>query len=276
MAVVLGMIVISVVTTLLVVRRLQAWYTRYALTDFRLIRSWGVLKRQLAWIPWSKVTDVSMVQTLAGRILGYATVRIESANEASGFKAVTDLRVAALLRRAQRRPGMGRVRVGTLEELAEVLSWAQLELHAKPIGALDVGGYFEALIPQNSTVPTSRSKTFTTVRENQTAVKILVMQGESHRADENELAYYRGLYEKQVDSVSWKVTRPLRDAKVLAARDAKVRVVDQWSFVAPLATVGEKRETVAYRGSGVSIVNPDQSAEPRESLTCRASVRCSR
>jgi hypothetical protein len=33
------------------------------------------------------------------------------------------------------------------------------------------------------------------------------------------------------------------------------------------ATVGEKRETVAYRGSGVSIVNPDQSAEPRELLT---------
>ena len=38
------------------------------------------------------------------------------------------------------------------------------------------------------------------------------------RADENELAYYRGLYESQVDSVSWKVTRPLRDAKVLAAK----------------------------------------------------------
>jgi hypothetical protein len=33
------------------------------------------------------------------------------------------------------------------------------------------------------------------------------------------------------------------------------------------ATVGEKRETVAYRGSGVSIANPDQSAEPRELLT---------
>ena len=28
---------------------------------------------------------------------------------------------------------------------------------------------------------------FTTVRDNQTAVKILVMQGESHRAEENEL-----------------------------------------------------------------------------------------
>src|SRR5688500_3553051 len=50
-----------------------------------------------------------------------------------------------------------------------------------------VGRYFEELIPQNSTVPTSRSKIFTTVRDNQTAVKILVLQGESRRAEENDL-----------------------------------------------------------------------------------------
>jgi uncharacterized protein (TIGR00730 family) len=35
--------------------------------------------------------------------------------------------------------------LGTLEELAEVLSWAQLDLHAKPIGLLDVNGYFGGL-----------------------------------------------------------------------------------------------------------------------------------
>jgi uncharacterized protein (TIGR00730 family) len=36
--------------------------------------------------------------------------------------------------------------LGTLEELAEVLSWAQLDLHAKPIGLLDVGSYFDLLV----------------------------------------------------------------------------------------------------------------------------------
>ncbi len=36
--------------------------------------------------------------------------------------------------------------LGTLEELAEVLSWAQLDLHAKPVGALDVGGFFGPLV----------------------------------------------------------------------------------------------------------------------------------
>lgn len=30
------------------------------------------------------------------------------------------------------------------------------------------------------------------------------------------------------------------------------------------AVIGEKRETVAYTGTGVSILNPDQSADPKE------------
>ena len=36
--------------------------------------------------------------------------------------------------------------LGTLEELAEVISWAQLGLHAKPIGLLGVGGYWADLL----------------------------------------------------------------------------------------------------------------------------------
>jgi uncharacterized protein (TIGR00730 family) len=36
--------------------------------------------------------------------------------------------------------------LGTLEELSEVTSWAQLALHSKPIGLLDVSGYFDSLL----------------------------------------------------------------------------------------------------------------------------------
>jgi uncharacterized protein (TIGR00730 family) len=36
--------------------------------------------------------------------------------------------------------------MGTLEEFAEVLTWAQLGLHARPCGLLDVGGYYRPLI----------------------------------------------------------------------------------------------------------------------------------
>jgi uncharacterized protein (TIGR00730 family) len=35
--------------------------------------------------------------------------------------------------------------IGTLEELFEVYTWAQLGIHSKPLGLLDVGGYFEPL-----------------------------------------------------------------------------------------------------------------------------------
>jgi uncharacterized protein (TIGR00730 family) len=35
---------------------------------------------------------------------------------------------------------------GTFEELFEIITWAQLGLHQKPIGLLNVAGYFDALI----------------------------------------------------------------------------------------------------------------------------------
>lgn len=62
-----------------------------------------------------------------------------------------------------------------------------LDVTPHTLGVMVHGGLFEPLIPQNTTVPTSRTKQFTTSRDNQTAVKILVMQGESERAEENEL-----------------------------------------------------------------------------------------
>jgi molecular chaperone DnaK len=62
-----------------------------------------------------------------------------------------------------------------------------LDVTPHTLGIMVVGGYFEELIAQNTTVPTSRTKPFTTVRDNQTAVKILVLQGESRRAEDNEL-----------------------------------------------------------------------------------------
>jgi len=36
--------------------------------------------------------------------------------------------------------------LGTLEEVAEILTWSQLGLHEKPCGLLNVGGYFDPLL----------------------------------------------------------------------------------------------------------------------------------
>ena len=62
-----------------------------------------------------------------------------------------------------------------------------LDVTPHTLGIMVVGGLFEDIIPLNSTVPTARSKIFTTVHDNQTAVKIMVFQGESSKAEDNEL-----------------------------------------------------------------------------------------
>jgi molecular chaperone DnaK len=54
------------------------------------------------------------------------------------------------------------------------------------------GGIFSVLIPRNSNIPTTATKRFTTVGDNQTAVRIHVLQGERKKANENRtLAYFR-------------------------------------------------------------------------------------
>ncbi|MEZ0314546.1 MAG: TIGR00730 family Rossman fold protein [Myxococcota bacterium] len=43
---------------------------------------------------------------------------------------------------------------GTFDELFEILTWAQLGIHAKPIGILNVAGYFDPLIRMIETAVT--------------------------------------------------------------------------------------------------------------------------
>ncbi len=62
-----------------------------------------------------------------------------------------------------------------------------LDVTPHSLGIMIVGGYFHRLIERNTTVPTSKGHIFTTVRDNQTQVKILVFQGEAERAEDNEL-----------------------------------------------------------------------------------------
>ncbi len=62
-----------------------------------------------------------------------------------------------------------------------------LDVTPHSLGIMIVGGAFHELIGQNTTVPTSATHTFTTVRDDQTSVKILVLQGESDDAAKNEL-----------------------------------------------------------------------------------------
>jgi uncharacterized protein (TIGR00730 family) len=77
----------------------------------------GLVDRELAH---DGLTDLRVVETLHERKAAMAAL-------SDGFIAL---------------PGG----LGTLEELAEVASWAQLGLHAKPIGLLGPAGYWDALL----------------------------------------------------------------------------------------------------------------------------------
>jgi uncharacterized protein (TIGR00730 family) len=70
-----------------------------------------------------------------------------------GHHGVTDLRVVETMH--ERKMLMAELAdaflvlpggIGTLEEVIEMLSWSQLGLHRKPIGLLDVDGFWEPLV----------------------------------------------------------------------------------------------------------------------------------
>jgi uncharacterized protein (TIGR00730 family) len=88
-----------------------------------------------------------------------------------GHDGLTELRVVASMH--ERKDTMARLSdgfialpggIGTLEEFFEVLTWAQLGLHAKPCALLNVGGYYDSLlafldhaVAQRLLTPVSRS-----------------------------------------------------------------------------------------------------------------------
>lgn len=95
----LGMLVLLGVGAFLTWDWLRKRYTRYVITDMRVLRITGVLNRQMEFIPWGKITDVSRRESFVQWILGTATISIESANERSAFRAMTDVQDPAVFYR---------------------------------------------------------------------------------------------------------------------------------------------------------------------------------
>src|SRR5690606_29666846 len=60
------------------------------------------------------------------------------------------------------------------------------DVTAHSLGIMVAGGMFDVLIPSNTTVPARTTSVFATSRDDQEIVKIVVLQGESETARENE------------------------------------------------------------------------------------------
>jgi molecular chaperone DnaK len=149
-----------------------------------------------------------------------------------------------------------------------------LDVTPHTLGIMVSGGYFEELIPQNSTVPTSRSKIFTTVRDNQTAVKILVLQGESKRAEQNDLLgefILTGLRRAPAGEVEVEVTFEINADGIVSvnARDMETGVAQSITITATSGLtpeelsemVGEAQEFVVARRTTEELQQITQEAE---------------
>jgi hypothetical protein len=91
------------------------------------------------------------VLELSGRVTGVIPNSLVSKEVA--HRGLTELRVVGSMH--ERKAVMAELSdgfvampggIGTMEEFFEVLSWAQLGLHEKPCGLLNVSGYYDALI----------------------------------------------------------------------------------------------------------------------------------
>jgi len=71
-----------------------------------------------------------------------------------------------------------------LHEESEMLL---LDVTPHSLGIAIAGGFFQKIIPKNTTVPTSAHHVFTTVKDDQPSAKITVVQGESDLSVDNEL-----------------------------------------------------------------------------------------
>ena len=95
-----------------------------------------------------------------------------------------------------------------------------LDVTPQSLGVAIAGGYARKLIPKNTTVPTSTTEVFTTSKDLQTTVKIMVLQGESEIARDNELLgefVLSGLREATRGEVEIEVTFEINSEGIVSA-----------------------------------------------------------
>jgi molecular chaperone DnaK len=119
-----------------------------------------------------------------------------------------------------------------------------LDVTPQSLGVAIAGGYTRRLIPKNTTVPTSMTEVFTTSKDCQTTVKIMVLQGESEIARENELLgefVLSGLRQATRGEVEIEVTFEINSEGIVSA-SAKDKETGIKQSITVIASGGLSRE----------------------------------
>jgi uncharacterized membrane protein YdbT with pleckstrin-like domain len=70
---------------------LEWWVERVVVTDKRFMITSGILETKISLMPIGKVTDMSYTRPLVGRLLGYGTLRVESAGQKQDLEKISFL-----------------------------------------------------------------------------------------------------------------------------------------------------------------------------------------
>jgi len=79
------------------------------------------------------------------------------------------------------------IQAAQLTQVSDGPSQVLLDVTSQTLGVRTVGDMMDAIIPRNTAIPTSASKVFHTVRDNQTEVRIKVYQGDARDVGSNHL-----------------------------------------------------------------------------------------
>lgn len=69
-------------------RVLEWWVEVIVVTDKRLLRTTGIIVTKDSMMPVTKVTDMSFMRPVIGQILGYGTLRVESAGQKQDLETI--------------------------------------------------------------------------------------------------------------------------------------------------------------------------------------------
>jgi molecular chaperone DnaK len=140
-----------------------------------------------------------------------------------------------------------------------------LDVTPHALGIMTAGGHFEELIPLNTTVPTSSTKVFTTSRDNQTAVKILVMQRDNSEEAHNEMLgefVLTGLRRAPRGEVELEVTFKIDTDGLVSvnARDVETALAQSIQVTASSGLTEDEVDEMVHNARGYLVERRDDEA----------------